>query len=111
MILAELKALSNEKRLMIIYALTLQDFCQHHIIQITELNQVDASRNLKVLVDCGLVTSIKVGNRVIYGLSDKIKTQYHSQLVKIEEEYNYLTFDIDIDDVKFDCSNLGAKSE
>lgn len=111
MILAELKALANEKRLRIIYALSLQEFCQLHIIEITELSQVDTSRNLKVLVDSGLVNSEKRGNRVIYSLSAKIKEDYAAQLDKIKMQYNYLTFDVDVEEIIDDCNKLGEGNE
>lgn len=108
MILNELKALANEKRLKIIYALSTSDFCQLHIIELTGLSQVDASRSLKALVDSGLVDSRKKGNRVIFSLSYKMTDEYKTQLDAIKKEYNYLSFDIDMDDFVEDCKNLIA---
>lgn len=95
MILNELKALSNEKRLKIIYALSINNFCQMHVIEISGLSQVDASRGLKILVDSGLVDSEKHGNRVLYSLSEKMIECYREQLTLICEEYKYLSYDID----------------
>lgn len=106
MILNELKALANDKRLKVIYALTVNDFCQLHIIEMTGLSQVDASRSLKALVDTGLVDSRKKGNRVIFSLSDKVKNDYAVQLDMIRTEYNYLSFDLDIDEFVEDCKTL-----
>lgn len=106
MILNELKALANDKRLMVIYALTISDFCQLHIIELTNLSQVDTSRSLKALVESGLVDSRKKGNRVIFSLSKKMKTDYSLQLDAIRKEYNYLSFDVDMDEFVEDCQTL-----
>lgn len=106
MILNELKALANDKRLKVIYALTVNDFCQLHIIEMTGLSQVDASRSLKALVDTGLVDSRKKGNRVIFSLSDKMKSDYAVQLDMVRTEYNYLSFDLDIDEFVEECKTL-----
>lgn len=108
MILNELKALANEKRLKILYVLAKNDFCQIHIIELTGLNQVDASRSLKTLVDTGLVDCTKRGNRVIYSLSKKMRNEYKSQLDAIINEYNYLSFDVDIDEYAKECEDLVA---
>ncbi len=106
MILNELKALANDKRLKIIYALADNDFCQIHIIELTKLSQVDASRSLKALVETGLVDSRKSGNRVIFSLSKKMREDYKLQLEMIKQEYNYLSFDIDMDEFVKECQNL-----
>ncbi len=106
MILNELKALANDKRLKVIYALADNDFCQIHIIELTKLSQVDASRSLKALVETGLVDSRKSGNRVIFSLSKKMREDYRLQLDMIKQEYNYLSFDIDMDEFVKDCQNL-----
>ncbi len=106
MILNELKALANDKRLKVIYALAKNDFCQLHIIEISGLSQVDASRSLKALVESGLVDSQKSGNRVIFSLSKKMKEEYKTQLEMIKQEYNYLSFDVDMNDIVDDCRNL-----
>lgn len=105
MILKELKALANDKRLKVIYALSNNDFCQLHVIEISGLSQVDASRSLKALVDSGLVDSQKSGNRVIFSLSKKMKEDYKVQLDTIVEEYNYLSFDVDMNEIALDCKN------
>ncbi len=106
MILNELKALANEKRLKVIYSLLKNDFCQIHIIEISGLSQVDASRSLKALVEAELVDSRKIGNRVIYSLSSKLKEEYANQLQVIEKEYNYLLSEIDLDKTILDCKLL-----
>lgn len=106
MILNELKALANDKRLKVIYSLANNDFCQLHVIEITGLSQVDASRSLKALVDSGLVDSVRKGNRIIFSLSTKMKTEYRAQLEMIKKEYNYLSFDIDFNELVDDCNNL-----
>lgn len=105
MILNELKALANDKRLKVIYALAQNSFCQLHIIKITGLSQVDASRSLKALVETGLVDSQKRGNRVIFSLSNKMREDYKYQLETIVKEYSYLTFDLDVDEIVEDCRN------
>ncbi len=109
MILNELKALANEKRLMIIYSLTIHKFCQVHIMTITGLSQVDASRNLKVLVMAGLLESQKEGNRVMYKLSDKMLINYERQLASIKKQYSYLSYDLDIESLIESCQNLNYK--
>lgn len=106
MILNELKALANDKRLKVIYALSTSDFCQLHVIELTGLSQVDASRSLKALVETGLVDSEKKGNRVIFSLSDKMKRDYAVQLELIKAEYNYLSFDLDMEEFVEECKNL-----
>lgn len=106
MILTELKALANEKRLKIICVLAKHNFCQFHIIELTKLSQVDTSRSLKALVDCGLVESHKIGNRVIFSLSNKMQVKYALQLVDIEQEYSYLLDNVDITAYAKECENL-----
>lgn len=106
MILNELKALANDKRLKVIYSLANNDFCQLHIIEISGLSQVDTSRSLKALVESGLVDSQKSGNRVIFSLSKKMREEYKTQLEMIKKEYNYLSFDMDMADIVDDCKNL-----
>ncbi|WOO87784.1 metalloregulator ArsR/SmtB family transcription factor [Mollicutes bacterium LVI A0039] len=106
MILNELKALANEKRLKVIYSLSNSDFCQMHIIELTKLSQVDASRSLKTLVDSGLVNSRKEGNRVVFSLSDKMINEYNVQLQQIKKEYNYLSFDVDIEQYIEECKTI-----
>lgn len=106
MILNELKALANDKRLKVLYSLADNNFCQLHVIQITGLSQVDASRSLKALVDSGLVDSTRKGNRIIFSLSNKMRTEYKAQLEMIKKEYNYLTFDLDLQEIIDDCENL-----
>lgn len=106
MVLNELKALANDKRLKVLYALSYHDFCQIHIIEITGLSQVDASRSLKALIESGLVESRKKGNRVIYTLSTKMKDDYSVQLKAITEEYNYLSYDVDLNGLVNECCNM-----
>ncbi len=106
MILNELKALANEKRLKIIYSLSIYEFCQVHIMTITGLSQVDASRNLKVLVAADLLESQKKGNRVMYKLSDKMQLDYSLQLELIKKEYSYLSYDLDIEQLIATCQGL-----
>lgn len=106
MILNELKALANDKRLKVLYALSYNDFCQIHIINITGLTQVDASRSLKALIESGLVVSRKKGNRVIYSLSTKMREDYSVQLQAINNEYKYLSFDVDLNALVDECCNM-----
>lgn len=106
MILNELKALANDKRLKVLYALSYNDFCQIHIIEITGLSQVDASRSLKALIESGLVESRKKGNRVIYTLSKKMTEDYSVQLKSIIEEYKYLSFDVDLNRLVNECCTM-----
>lgn len=103
MVLKELKALASEKRLQIIYALSINDFCQVHIIEITGLSQVDISRNIKVLIDNGLVIGKKDGNRIMYSLSQKLINEYPLQLKKVKREYEYLLENVNIDDLIKRC--------
>lgn len=106
MIINELKALANEKRLKIIYILTIRDFCQTHIAEIANLSQVDCSRNLKILIDAGLVIGDKRSNRVIYRLEQKFVDEYQPQVEKIKEQFSYLLYDIDIERIGVECDNL-----
>lgn len=106
MVLKELKALANDKRLKILYVLTINNFCQIHIIELTQLSQVDVSRNLKPLVDMGLVDSEREGNRVFFSLSKKMKIEYKNQLEQIIKEYEYLSSGVDINKFIDKCKNF-----
>ncbi len=111
MLLQQFKALANDKRLKIIYALTVTDLCQIHIMEISRLSQVDTSRNLKVLLDSNLVTSRKKGTRVIYSLSPLLRTEYQQQLQIVKREYDFLKQEIDLYDLQLRCQNYNNDSK
>ncbi len=96
MILNELKALSNDKRLKILFILSYSEFCQIHISDLTGVSQVDASRNLKQLVDTGFVSSRKVGNRVLFTLTDKLEDEYGEFVPRLQNDYSNLITNVDI---------------
>lgn len=109
MILDELKALGNEKRLMIVYALNLSEFCQIHIEKITKLGQVDISRHGQMLIDAGLVETRKKSNRVIYSLSAKMRVDYKIQLEYISDYYKYLLDEVEIGEITQECKEFISK--
>lgn len=96
MILKEMKALANEKRLKILFVLSHNEFCQIHISELTGFSQVDASRSLKQLVDTGFVATRKVGNRILFSLTDKLELEYGNVLTNLQLEYSDIIIDIDM---------------
>ncbi len=106
MILKEMKALANDKRLKILFVLSYNEFCQIHISELTGLGQVDASRSLKQLVDTGFVATRKVGNRVLFSLTDKLELEYGNVLTNLQVEYSDIIIDIDMEQFIQTCETF-----
>jgi len=64
------KALSDETRLKIIYALSLEELCVCDVSQIIDASVATASHHLRLLKNMGLAKSRKQGKMVFYSLHD-----------------------------------------
>lgn len=63
-----LKVLSDETRLKIIDMLSKEELCACHILEEFEITQPTLSYHMKLLVEAGLVNSVKEGNLTRYSL-------------------------------------------
>lgn len=63
------KALADETRLRILAVLAQGDFNVNELIEILRMGQSRISRHLKILADCGLVSSRREGNWTFYALT------------------------------------------
>lgn|SRR5574344_488470 len=63
-----LKVLSDETRLKIIDMLSKEELCACHILEEFEITQPTLSYHMKLLVEAGLVSSVKEGNLTRYSL-------------------------------------------
>ena len=69
-----LKALSNEHRLIILCSIVEDDFTVNELSEITNVSQSSVSQHLKLLSDKSIVSPRKIGNKVIYKITDsKVK--------------------------------------
>lgn len=64
------KALSDPKRLMILYALANRPCSAGELAELLEVSQPNASQHLALLRDRGLVDTERDANRIIYTLRD-----------------------------------------
>lgn len=71
------KALSDEKRLKIIDMLSHGSLCACKILEQFNFSQPALSQHMKVLVNCGLVSGVRVGNWMHYSL---VKEKYEETI-------------------------------
>lgn len=79
------KALSDETRLKIVSMLLDKELCACKILKEFNITQPTLSYHMKMLVDIGLVNSIKYGSWVKYSINEKFKEElliFISQLLK-----------------------------
>lgn len=63
-------ALADPSRILIIYALAKEPHTVNDLAEAVGASQPATSRHLKILRDCGLVSTVRMGPRVEYSLSD-----------------------------------------
>ncbi len=69
------KALSDSNRVRALCALREQELCGCQIIELLKLAPSTVFKHMSVLINAGLVTSIKKGRWVYYRLTDQDQTQ------------------------------------
>ena len=70
------KALSDSNRLQIIYILSLGEKCACRLLEHFKFTQPTLSDHMKVLMECGLVSSRKEGTWNYYSLNEKYSFGY-----------------------------------
>ena len=81
------KAMSDEKRLKIIDMLSNGSLCACQILKQFDFTQPALSQHMKVLVDGGLVSGIRVGNWMHYSLDKERYDEIISFVKQISSEY------------------------
>lgn len=76
------KAMSDEKRLMIINMLSKGSLCACKILEQFDFTQPALSQHMKVLVEAGLVSGIRIGNWMHYSL---VKEKYEEAVTFIKQ--------------------------
>lgn len=79
------KALSDETRLRIVSILSDQELCACEILQSFNITQPTLSYHMKLLVEAGLVSSIKDGSWVKYTLNNDVKNSLIDFLSKTNQ--------------------------
>jgi ArsR family transcriptional regulator, arsenate/arsenite/antimonite-responsive transcriptional repressor len=78
------KAVADETRLKIVEMLSCGEMCACDILEFFHITQPTLSYHMKILTDCGIVTSRKEGSWVIYG--------NNTELIKeVKEFWNTIT--------------------
>jgi ArsR family transcriptional regulator len=72
-----LKSISNETKLRLVSLLIENELCVCELEEITEIRQVNISKNLSSLKDAGIVDSRKEKQRAFYFLSEDFMGQEH----------------------------------
>ena len=70
-----LKALADEKRLLIIQLLGMRSLCVCELESLVELSQPAASHHLRILREAGLVTDTRQGKWIFYSLNEDNYTE------------------------------------
>ena len=81
------KAMSDENRLKIIDMLSDGSLCACEILKQFDFTQPALSQHMKVLVDAGLVSGIRVGNWMHYSLVKERYDEIISFVKQISSEY------------------------
>ncbi len=76
------KAMSDEKRLKIIDLLSNGSLCACKILEHFDFSQPALSQHMKVLVDAGLVSGVRVGNWMHYSL---VKEKYEEVISFVKQ--------------------------
>ena len=75
--IAYLKSISNETKLRLVSLLIENELCVCELEEITDIKQVNISKNLSSLKDAGIVDSRKEKQRAFYYLSEEFMSQNH----------------------------------
>lgn len=95
MILDILKALADNNRLRILYALSIEsELCACQVTELLEVTGATVSRHIKQLIDAGLVSSRKDGKWVYYKLKDNHKNSLCGRVLDEIESENLFSDDI-----------------
>jgi ArsR family transcriptional regulator, arsenate/arsenite/antimonite-responsive transcriptional repressor len=78
------KALSDETRLRILSLLLQRECCVCEVMQVLDISQTRASRNLSMLYDAGFLNLRKEGLWTLYSLNEN-KPEYMARLVQAVE--------------------------
>ena len=81
------KALSDETRLRILNILVQQECCVCEVMQVLNISQSRASRNLGILEEAGFLTSHREGAWVHYALRDDSASSFAVTLAKMTGEF------------------------
>lgn len=79
------KALSDETRLRILGLLLVRECCVCEVMQVLDVSQTRASRNLNLLYDAGFLKVRREGLWAYYSIDKSSLHEYHSLLLKAVE--------------------------
>jgi ArsR family transcriptional regulator len=77
-----LKALSDETRLRILNLLLERECCVCEVMQVLDISQTRASRNLNILYDAGFLKLRREGLWALYSIDQDILEDYHLELLE-----------------------------
>ncbi|MFH1381975.1 MAG: metalloregulator ArsR/SmtB family transcription factor [Chloroflexota bacterium] len=78
-----MKALSDETRLRILNLLMERECCVCEVMQVLNISQSRASRNLGILEKAGLLRSRRVGAWILYALDTEAGNRYAASVVSL----------------------------
>jgi len=81
-IVKALKALSDETRLRILNLLLERECCVCEVMQVLDISQTRASRNLTILYDAGFLKLRREGLWALYSIDQNILKDYHGELLE-----------------------------
>lgn len=81
-----MKALSDETRLRILNILLEKECCVCEIMQVMNISQSRASRNLRILQDAGLLKARRYGTWIVYSIDRDTANRYSASLVRLLED-------------------------
>ncbi|MCS7205297.1 MAG: metalloregulator ArsR/SmtB family transcription factor [Leptospiraceae bacterium] len=68
-----LKSLSDETRIRIFFVLLYEPLCVNDVIEILQMGQSRISRHLKILMDSQILTAVRSGAKIYYGISPEFR--------------------------------------
>jgi len=77
------KALSDETRIRILKVLLERECCVCEVMQVLDISQSRASRNLRVLEDAGFIKSRRDGPWVVYSIAEQATSSYAAPLIEM----------------------------
>lgn len=77
-----LKALSDETRLRILNLLLERECCVCEVMQVLDISQTRASRNLNILYDAGFLKLRREGLWALYSIDQEALKDYHVELLE-----------------------------
>jgi ArsR family transcriptional regulator len=81
------KALSDETRFRMLNILTAQECCVCEVMQVLNISQTRASRNLKILEEAGFLKSRREGTWIYYALNDGSANNFAVALAKLTGDF------------------------